>query len=492
MFSRRRATTGREQGARRRAGFFRRVDVRLTLWFSAIFLLSSLLLFGFTFVNLVQTLREEDREELRARALGYVARFQTSVSERAGMNALVNELMNDMSAPAGDPFFARIATADNQRVFLGLPLRDWQEIDLSPLTDPDEPHAEDFLTITAPRFAYELEILGVWLSDDYVLQIGSDTRNRVHVLGAFQTSFLFTFAVMLGVSLAGGLFFAARSLRPIGSLNATVRSIIETGDLDRRIPSRQSNDDLDEMIDSVNVMLDRIQALVQGLRDALDSVAHDLRTPLTRLRSTAERALSGPADEAVHREALSDALEESDRILGMLNAMMDISEAESGAMRLRRERVDLRELASEVAEVYSLVAEESGMRIEIETDDELPVLANPSRMRQVIGNLYDNAVKYGSAGTAIVVSGEIVPGAQPMAVLAVTNEGDPIPPHDQERIWQRLYRGANIGDRRDGLGLGLALVRAVVRAHGGSVDVASSADSGTTFTIRLPMGITEL
>ncbi|MFW5688292.1 MAG: sensor histidine kinase [Spirochaetota bacterium] len=489
----------RDRGVARRGaprgGFLRRVDVRLTLWFSGIFLLAALLLFGFSFINLYRTLRDEDRQEIQARALGYVVRYRTSVNERTGINVLVNELSNDVLSPAGRPFLARIATATNDQVFLAIPLRDWQEIDLAPLTTGRDPHAEGFLTIPAEQFGYELEILGVRLSENYVLQIGGDTRNRVKVLQVFQTSFLLTFAVMLAISVAGGLVFVSRSLRPIGTLNATVRSIIRTGDLDRRIPSRNANDDLDDMVESFNVMLDRIQALVSGLRDALDSVAHDLRTPLTRLRSTAERALSRPGDHAAQQEALSDAMEESERILGMLNAMMDISEAESGAMRLHRRPIDLRELALEVADVYSILAEESGMRIEVSTEEALPADVDPARMRQVIGNLYDNAVKYGEPGSVIRVSGAHS-SADATTVLSVENEGEPIAVEDLERIWTRLYRGTAAGDRRDGLGLGLALVRAIVEAHGGSVSVTSDPGAPTRFTLSLPYGasrrITEL
>ena len=476
-----------------RSRFLRRVDVRLTLWFAGIFLFAALLLFGFSFVNLYQALEEEDRQALQARALGYVVRYRSAVNARAGINVIVNELSNDVVTPTGEPFFARIATVRNEQVFLAIPLREWQQIDLSPLTAGDEPHAEGFLTVPAPRYEYALEVLGVRLNDDYVLQIGSDTRNRVNVLRVFQTSFFFTFAIMLGVSLAAGLFFASRSLRPIGSLNATVRSIIQTGDLDRRIPTRQSNDDLDDMTEAVNAMLDRIQTLVAGLRDALDSVAHDLRTPLTRLRSTAERALSSPhGSDELYREALSDALEESERILGMLNAMMDISEAESGAMRLRREETALRELASEVAEVYSLLAEERGMEIAVRIDEPLSAAVDPSRMRQVIGNLYDNAVKYGEPGTTIVVTGHRGHRQDGLVELTVANAGAPISSDELDRIWTRLYRGSGSGHRGDGLGLGLALVRAIVEAHGGEVHVSSNAEEGTRFTIAVPARITEV
>jgi signal transduction histidine kinase len=483
------ATTG-ERRPRRRV--FRRVDLRLTIWFTLIFLVSALLLSGFTYVRLYQTLLTEERRQLQSRAIGYVLRFSASTSEAAGINILVRELSEDLSEPTYPPFFARIAAADNHQIFLAIPLLDWQEIDLSALTAGPVAHADGFLSIPAAGFGYGLEVLGIRLTENYVLQIGGDTRNRVTALTAFQTGFFFTVVIMLGLSVAAGLFFVSRSLRPISALNTTVRSIISTGQLDRRIPTRQSNDDLDEMIGSVNLMLDRIQHLVEGLRDALDAVAHDLRTPLTRFRGIAERALSGSPDPDAYAEALGSALEESEHILGMLNSMMDISEAESGAMTLHRQPVDLLALAGDVAEVYGLLAEEADMQIEVVAGEQLVVHADPARMRQVVGNLLDNAIKYGRDGSMIRVSGSADPGVG-VAHLSVTNSGETIPAGELNRIWNRLYRAHGAADRRDGLGLGLALVRAIVEAHGGTATV-TSADGETVFSIHLPASenITEL
>ncbi len=467
--------------------FFRRVDVRLTVWFSAVFLLTALLLFGFTYLRLSQTLRAEDRRQLQSLAIRYVLPFRAAVSQAAGINLMVNEISNDILQPTFTPFFARLANSNNESLVFAMPLPEWQEIDLFPLTSGMTPHADGFLRIPAPGLPYDLEVFGIRLSDQYILQIGGDTRNQVAALAAFQTGFLFAFAVMLGLSLAGGLLVASRTLRPISALNSTVRSIITTGELDRRIPTRDSNDDLDDMIGSVNLMLDRIQNLVTGLRDALDAVGHDLRTPLTRFRGIAERALSG--SEELYAEALGDAMEESEMILGMLNAMMDISEAESGAMKLHRQPTDLLELAAGVSEVYALLAEEREMSIEV-ADGPLVAQSDPSRMRQVIGNLLDNAIKYGDHGSHIRVNGSREGGT---VLLEVENEGDPIPPEERDRIWSRLYRAHGAADRRDGLGLGLALVRAVVEAHGGSANVRGDGRL-TCFSIRIPAdpNITEL
>lgn len=479
----------RSRGSGRRGRrLIRRIDVRLTVWFSLVFLFTSVILFGLTMVNLYRTLLAEDRQELQTRVLGYWAEFHSAVSEASGITRLVADIQAE-SAAGDRPYFVRIATADNMNVFVRIPLIEWQlAFDLSPLFAGREPHASGFLVLPSEVLGYELEVLGYALSPNYVLQVGMDTQTRARILRFFQTSFLVTFAVLFGASVLGSLFFASRSLRPITVLSASIRRIIETGELDQRIRSARGGDDLDDLVVSFNHMLVRVEQLVRGMRDALDAVAHDLRTPMTRLRATAETALAGPEDAARYREALSDSLEESEQILRMLNSMMEISEAEAGVMTLRREEIDLSRLVTEVVDVYSLVAEEAGMSIEPRLGQEIIVSADPGRLRQVVGNLLDNAVKYGRAGTSVGVLLGTAPCErdQTCAVLTVRNAGEGISPDDLPHIWSRLYRGSGSG-RSDGLGLGLALVKAVVEAHGGSVDVETAPGEYAEFRVRLPL-----
>jgi Signal transduction histidine kinase len=193
-------------------------------------------------------------------------------------------------------------------------------------------------------------------------------------------------------------------------------------------------------------------------------------------------ALQSGADTEKAREALADCVEESERVLSMLNTLMDITEAEAGMMKLRREPVDLCQVAREVAELYEYVAEEKKIKVITELTDPCEAQVDRTRVRQVFANLLDNAIKYTPEGGQVTIK----MNAEPTEMVAVFQDnGIGIPSEEQERIWSRLYRGDKSRSQR-GLGLGLSLVKAVVEAHGGTVSVASQVDRGSEFTVRLP------
>jgi len=333
------------------------------------------------------------------------------------------------------------------------------------------------------------------LNDGTLVQVGKSTEYRLDLLRRLRAALGLVTLSIVAVALTGGSLATRSAVHPIRRLTSAVRRIIATGRTDARVPIEHTDahDAIGELTILFNAMLDKIEALVTGMRSALDNVSHDLRTPLTHLRGTAELTLAGDPDPSHCREALIACVEESDRVLIMLNTLMDISEAQSGTMTVKKESVPLASIAERAVDLYRDVAEAKGVALVIGgTDDDhagwpasIVVSADRSRLEQVAANLIDNAVKYTPRGGVVTVT---VRRDKDVAMLEVSDTGQGIPANELPKIWDRLFRGDKSRAQR-GLGLGLSLVKAVIEAHGGTVAARSEEGKGSTFSVRLPIDV---
>jgi len=447
---------------------------RLALWYGVIFVASSLALTGLTYFLVSASLQRYDREIIRTALVQYATAY-----ELGGVEGLVEEIRRTQATAAPGPLLVRAVGA---RGFVAFLSEGWGRFDVSP-AEPAVPGGQQtWSTFRTGDNGAVLEVASVRLRDGTLFQVGMSTERRTELIAQFRRVLLLNVVSIIVVGLAGGAVLTSNALRPVRTLAGTVREILRTGRTDRRVPAEDTGDALGELSALVNAMLDRIDAVLAGMRGALDNVAHDLRTPMTRLRGIAETALASD-DPAALREALADCLEESDRVVQMLNTLMDISEAETGTMTLRVEPTNLTDLIRQTVELYEDLAEERGVQIDTRTENELTVAIDRNRMRQVLANLLDNAVKY-TARDGRVEIGASREGTD--AILTVTDSGVGIPADELPHIWDRLYRGDKSRSTR-GLGLGLSLVKAIVEAHGGQVDVQSAPGAGSRFTLRLPV-----
>ena len=327
----------------------------------------------------------------------------------------------------------------------------------------------------------------VQLPGGFHLLVGRDLEERERLFGIVVNAGQWSLALVIVLGLIGGFFVSRRVLSRIDAMTGTAQTIM-AGDLSGRLPVAGSGDELDRLADNVNAMLERIEALMRGLKEVSDNIAHDLKTPLTRLRNRCEQALRSATGEAGYRAALESTIAESDDLIRTFDALLMIARAESGQARDNMTEFDASEIARDVGELYEPVAEEKGIALKIDAPAAAPVRGNRELVSQALANLIDNAIKYaGPSGKVNGVPAEIVVRAGndgERIAISVADRGPGIPDADRGRVVERFVR-LEQSRSEPGSGLGLSLASAVARLHGGELKLEDN-HPGLRTTIALP------
>lgn len=315
------------------------------------------------------------------------------------------------------------------------------------------------------------------------LIVGRDVAERRQFANIIRNTLFGALALALVLGLGGGLLVSRNFLRRVDAITDASRGIMG-GNIAGRMPVSGTDDELDRLARALNEMLDQIERLMKGMQEVSSNVAHDLKTPLTRVKARVESALRSK-DPEDYREALEKTVEESDRLLQTFNSLLSIARAESGQARSSLEPIDVRSILADVAELYEPLAEEEGGSLRIHADKPLTVLAERQLFAQAINNLIDNALKYGTREgkpPEIDVSGDVVDGK---VVITVADNGPGIPERDRQRVIERFVR---LDESRSlpGNGLGLSLVSGVMKLHGGNL-VLGDNNPGLRASLELPL-----
>jgi signal transduction histidine kinase len=454
---------------------------RLTLVYLFLFALFAAFLLGFFAWNTRHLITEQITTTVNAET-GEIS----DIFGRRGLRGLVNTIENRALRPGANLYLVTTPAGQAIAGNVGslapgvMSTTGWSETAYRRLDDQD--NANHFALVRVTE-----------LSSGFRLLIGRDLEERRRLFGIVAKAGQFSLLVVVVLGLGGGIFVARRVLRRIDAMTGTTQRIM-AGDLSGRLPVGRSGDELDRLAENLNAMLERIEALMMGLKEVSDNIAHDLKTPLTRLRNRAEEALAKSRTEAEYRSALERTIEESDGLIRTFNALLMIARAESGQARGNMDDFDAADVARGIHELYEPLAEDDGMtlRVKVET---APIHANRELINQALANLVENAIKYGKpdgtvqplAPTAETDRKEILIEARRVGdrvLLSVTDRGPGIPPADRKHAVERFVR-LEASRTQPGSGLGLSLASAVATLHGGDLQLGD-AHPGLIATLAIP------
>ena len=445
--------------------FVRSSTFRLSMLYVLLFLPSVGALFGFIYVQTVATIDRETEQATKADAAALIQEYST-----LGLAGLI-DAVEDRTAPdrVGDGLYMLI---DEDGAPLAANIHSW------PTAEPDSRGWIAF-AIERDDGPHQARGLTYALKDGSKLLVARDLHARLDFRHVMIDAGYYSLALILLLGLGGGLLISRRMLHRLGTINHAAERIM-AGDLSHRMETTGSGDEFDRLSETLNAMLEEIRRLMNGMRTVTDNIAHDLRSPLTRMRSRLEMALRDPGSGVEQRQAIERTIEDADQLLATFKALLSIADAESGSARASMTPLDLGEIVADIAELYGPAAEERGITMRCAGADGT-VLGSRQLLIQAIANLVDNALKHTPAGGMITIA--VAKGAGGIS-LSVADTGAGIPEADRDRVLEPFVR-LDKSRTTPGSGLGLALVAAIARLHGARITLQDNRP-GLAVTLLFP------
>jgi heavy metal sensor kinase len=463
--------------SKRKSDIFRTVTFRLTLQYALLFSVISLTVFILIYVMMTSSLRQRVDDDLLDSAKEFEELYNTQ-----GIEALRAEYGREAESRGLNRVFFRLLSPDLDALATS-DLGSWPGLGLPPEVSARLSRDEvAFSTISVPGHSHKVRAIFKKTEDGNIIHVGFSLEDNERLMERYREIFGTAIVVMLICGGLAGWLMARRAMSGVERVtNMAIR--MGKGDLSLRVPLGNEGQEIDNLAKAFNEMAERIQALLTELREVTNNIAHDLRSPLTRIRGIAEATSIGVHSADEYQEVVRMVVEESDRLVEMINTMLAIAEAEAGLAESTKTSIDILEIIESAHGLFLPVAEDKGLHLAVEAPPELLLtIGDVASLQRVIANLLDNAIKYTPAGGKVLIS---VEGTRTQVVISVTDSGMGIDEQALPLIFNRFYRGDQ-SRSTPGNGLGLSLVRALVRAHGGEITAESSPGRGSTFTVFLP------
>ncbi|MGD9207103.1 MAG: ATP-binding protein [Syntrophobacterales bacterium] len=448
---------------------------RLTLWYAGIFTISTLVAFLALYFVISAVLKERRDQDFLDDMQEYSAMLATE-----GIDRVKSEISWEVASDGAEHVFLRLLSMDGEEL-LTTDMSAWEGVGsgsnaLEKLKN-GAPHVLE--TLDLPEHEFQVRTAYGIIGPDLVLQIGESLEEDTEFLEMHRKIFVPLMAAMVIIAAIVGWLLAKRALSGVEEVTETAIEISE-GALDKRVPHKVRGEEIERLATTFNHMLDRINVLIREMREMSDNIAHDLRSPLARIRGAAEMALTNSTSEE-HRAFAATMIEDCDRLINIINTMLDIAEAESGAAEITLEEVDIARLTKRACELFQAIAEENSIHITTDLPDSCVVYGEARKLQRMVANLLDNALKYTPPEGTVTVS---VNADNGQVAISISDTGVGISEDDLPHIFKRFYR-CDISRAKGGTGLGLSLVQAIVHSHGGSVNATSRPGKGSTFTVTL-------